>query len=139
VTDARVAPSAVAAPAAWTAVLVAVSVVDPAVVGVAGGGGGTGAGAGGVLALDKIAHLLGYAVLALLLARALAPDSLQAWAAVVLVPTAVGALVELLQAGVPARTTSIGDGIANAAGAVLGALVALVALALRRGRSQTAE
>lgn len=135
-TDARVAPSALVAPVAWTAVLVAVSVVDPAVFGLAGGGGGTGAGAGGVLAVDKVAHLLGYAVLALLLARALAPDSLRAWAAVVLVPTAVGALVELLQAGVPARTTSLGDGVANAVGAVLGAVVAL---ALRRARSRTAE
>lgn len=123
-TDAVARPDrpALLAPAAWAAVVVVASAVDPgAVAGVVGVSGAMAAGAGGLPA-DTVAHLLGYAVLAALVARALVPDRPGEWAAVLLVPIVLGALVELLQAGLPARTASFGDGLANAAGAVLGGL-----------------
>ena len=79
---------------------------------------------------DKVAHFGVYGLLGLLLARAFAGGSwagytvlsgLQAWAAA----TVYGVTDELHQAFVPGRTPSVGDGIADTAGAVLGVIIAL--------------
>lgn len=85
---------------------------------------------------DKAAHLLEYAVLGFLLARALrrTRPALGAGglvAAAGFLGALYGASDEFHQAFVPERTASLGDVVADAAGALLGAAVLAV---LSRGR-----
>ena len=74
---------------------------------------------------DKVLHVTEYAVLGLLLARALRRSfpALRGWrfyAAAVLPAAGWGYLDELHQAFVPGRVSSIGDALADLSGAVLG-------------------
>lgn len=73
---------------------------------------------------DKLLHAVGYAAVAYLFARARAADGGTPTAAALLavvVATALGGGVEVLQSVVPGRTPSALDAAANAAGAVGGA------------------
>ncbi|OYR59427.1 VanZ family protein [Halorubrum halodurans] len=111
-------------PAASFAALVVVASVVP----VPGGGGGGGLGAGGsggvagVIVLTDPFHLVGYAVLAALSARATGRDGRGLLLAAA-VAVAVGFGVELLQTAVPWRTFAWRDALVNAVGAAAGALV----------------
>jgi VanZ family protein len=78
---------------------------------------------------DKVAHFAAYGLLGVLLTRAFAGSAwagysinavLYAWVAA----TLYGLTDELHQAFVPGRTPSVGDVVADAAGAALGAYVA---------------
>jgi VanZ family protein len=87
-----------------------------------------------VAGIDKSLHLIEYAVLAFLLARALFPSlrrhpAFRRWAFVVLSCSLYGIFDEAHQAFVPNRSCDPLDVVADAAGAVL---VAIVLLALRR-------
>ena len=89
---------------------------------------------------DKVAHFAAYALLGLLLARAFAGAAwirysrdtvLAAW----FVAALYAVTDEFHQSFVPGRTPSLGDWLADSAGALLGAMVAFaVARALRRTR-----
>jgi VanZ family protein len=75
---------------------------------------------------DKVVHLLGYATLAVLLARALvgglpARLSLATAALAVGLAVAYGAAIEVRQAFLDARSAELADAYANAAGACVGA------------------
>lgn len=83
---------------------------------------------------DLLAHVVGYAAVAYTLGRALPDrrtrgdesDSIGPFAAVVVVvavTTGIGAGVEIAQGAVPGRDPSALDGLANAVGAVGGALL----------------
>jgi hypothetical protein len=106
----------------WLAGVVAAAVVAASLVPVAGGGhlpalpGSVGS--------DALLHAVGYAVVAAAAASGLAGDGRSdravAVAAVVLA-TALGVGVELCQWPLPTRTASVGDAVANAAGALVGA------------------
>jgi hypothetical protein len=109
---------------AWTLVVVAASLADPAtVLELLGASSTTGAGGAGGAAAFAVAHLVAYGVLAWLLVDGLgsALDGSEAVLAAIAVAAAVGVGVELLQAPVAARTASLNDAVVNAVGAVLGA------------------
>jgi VanZ family protein len=79
---------------------------------------------------DKVAHFAAYGVLGALLTRAVAGVAWAGYTIRAVRHAWVGATLyalsdELHQAFVPGRTPSVGDVIADAAGAALGALVAL--------------
>jgi VanZ family protein len=75
----------------------------------------------GPVGVDKLLHVVGYAVLAVVVLAALRrPSGREALAVVVLV-TGFGGAVELLQAPVPGRSVSSFDLVADAVGAVVGA------------------
>ena len=76
---------------------------------------------------DLLVHAVGYAAVAYALARALPPrlrrrDALGSLAGVVVATVALGAGVELAQGVVPGRDPSVRDAVANAVGALAGAL-----------------
>lgn len=106
---------------AWTLLVAAASVVDPAVglelVGASPTAGGDGAGAAAFAA----AHLLAYGVLAWLLVDGLGGRGRRDVVGAVAVAAAVGVGIELLQAPVAARSASAADAIVNAVGATVGA------------------
>jgi VanZ family protein len=70
---------------------------------------------------DKIQHLLGYAGLAFLAAQAFRPRP-----AVWLFASSIGILLEFAQALTPWRSFEVADMLANALGALLGLLAALL-------------
>ncbi|MFC6786437.1 hypothetical protein ACFQFH_11210 [Halobaculum halobium] len=82
---------------------------------------------------DLLAHFVGYAAIAYTLGRALSPRrsrgdgepsaSVAAVVGVVAVATGIGAGVEVAQGVVPGRDPSALDGVANAVGAAVGALL----------------
>jgi VanZ family protein len=91
---------------------------------------------------DKVAHFAAYALLGVLMARAIAGA---AWAGYRLTAvwhawtfaTLYAVTDELHQAFVPGRTPSIGDGVADSTGALLGALVAFaISRGVHRARAQ---
>lgn len=94
---------------------------------------------------DKVAHFVAYGLLGALLARAFAGTVWagytrhtvrQAW----VIATLYAVTDELHQAFVPGRTPSVGDWVADAMGAALGAVVALgVAIWARGGRTKERE
>ena len=94
---------------------------------------------------DKVAHFAAYGLLGVLLTRAFAGavwagytvhSVLYGWAAA----TVYALTDELHQAFVPGRTPSVGDGVADAAGAALGAFIALaVAQRALRERARRAK
>ncbi len=84
---------------------------------VPGGGGG---GAIGPVGVDKLLHVVGYAVLAGTSLWALCDRRLGATLAVVVLVTGYGGVVELLQGPVPGRAVSLLDLVADGVGAVLG-------------------
>jgi VanZ family protein len=107
-----------ALPVAVATVIVLASVVDPA-------GGGPEVAVGPVGA-DKFVHAAGYAVLtaALLVAgRPFEGRQRTGAALAVVLATAFGAGLEVVQATLPARTFSVGDAAANALGALATALL----------------
>ena len=86
--------------------------------------------------LDELAHLVEYAVLGALVARAIAvdprlgpPGPRAIWAVATLIAVLYGLSDELHQSFVPARCASWTDALADAAGAAAGALVAVTRLA----------
>ncbi|MBI5502993.1 MAG: VanZ family protein [Deltaproteobacteria bacterium] len=96
----------------------------------------------GIPHVDKLAHFLEYAVLALLLVRGLSFEPrTRAWPALALVAAAVaaiavfGALDELHQSAIPGRSTSGWDWLADSGGGVLGA-AAGARLWLRRRKAR---
>ena len=89
---------------------------------------------------DKVAHFAAYSLLGGLLARAVAgavwsayglQTVWKAWA----FATLYSVTDELHQAFVPGRTPSVGDGIADSTGALLGALLTLVIARLVQARA----
>jgi hypothetical protein len=110
--------------AAWDrwrpAVSFAAIVIVASVVPIPGGGGG-GSGVAGVVGLTDPFHLVGYAVLAALSARATGRDGRGLLLAAALA-VAVGFGVELLQTAIPWRTFAWRDSLVNAVGAAGGAL-----------------
>ena len=75
--------------------------------------------------MDKIQHFVAYGVLALLLAKATYDRfSWNSMVVIVMVVILLGVCDELYQATIPNRDSSIGDVIADGAGAVAGFLVA---------------
>ncbi|GGJ01070.1 hypothetical protein GCM10008995_08680 [Halobellus salinus] len=109
---------------AWTLVIVAASLVDPAAILKPLGASRTaGAGGTGGAAAFATAHLVAYGVLAWLLGDGLDPntDGFRAVVTAIAVATAVGVGVELLQAPVAARTAGAPDALVNAVGATVGA------------------
>jgi VanZ family protein len=105
-------------PAAWAALVFAVSSFPVRVPG------------GGVAGLDKVAHFGIYAVLGLLLARAVGRA---AWPAVAL-GWAYGASDEVHQMFVPGRSPEVADWLADAAGVLLGVFLFHRWAARRAGR-----
>ena len=88
---------------------------------------------------DKVAHFVAYGLLGVLLARSFAGAEWvgytahavrQAW----MTATLYAVTDELHQAFVPGRTPSVGDWVADATGAALGAVVALGVARWARGR-----
>lgn len=75
----------------------------------------------GVFALDKIAHLAAYGGLTLL--GCLPCDRLRRCVPIALGLIVLGGLIEVAQSFVPGRDASIGDGVANACGVMLGLAV----------------
>ncbi len=78
-------------------------------------------GAVGPVGVDKLLHAVGYAVLAAVVLAALRRPTGREVLAVVVLVTAFGGAVEILQAPVPGRSVSVLDLVADAVGAVLGA------------------
>jgi VanZ family protein len=74
------------------------------------------------LGLDKYAHAAAYAGVAGSVAWARAAVAPRALLLVALVAAAYGASIELVQSTLPARSLDVADGMANAVGALLGAL-----------------
>jgi VanZ family protein len=75
---------------------------------------------------DKLAHIMEYAILGILLSRAALTDrkpSLKLMSAVFVIGTAYGASDEMHQYFVPNRFASVWDGLADAAGVLAGQLV----------------
>ncbi|WP_435319481.1 VanZ family protein [Haloarchaeobius sp. TZWSO28] len=99
---------------AWAGVVLVASVVDPP-----GSGGGT----GGLLAFDKVLHALGYATLAVLVARAVRPRMLRSGLLVVAGVALFGFGVEVVQWPLPFRTFSLADAAVNGLGAMVGVAV----------------
>ena len=112
------------AAAGWTLVVAVASLADPAIV-FAPTAGGSDAADPGFLGIDAfvVAHLVAYGVLAWLTVGGTDPDAGTARTALtaVAVAAAVGVGVELLQAPVAARTTSVADALVNVGGAAVGA------------------
>ncbi len=82
--------------------------------------------------LDKLAHLAEYAVLALLLARALRAErpgaaAWKLWLGAVLLVAALGGLDELYQRSVPRRDADLLDLLADVLGGMTGAAAYLAA------------
>jgi VanZ family protein len=101
-------------PAAVAFAILAASLLPGSASGAAGG-------AVGPVGVDKLLHVVGYAVLAAVALAALRrPNGREVLAVVVLV-TAFGGAVELLQAPISGRSVSVLDLVADAVGAVLGA------------------
>ncbi len=86
---------------------------------------------------DKVAHLLVYLVLGLLVARALAAgrsrDRPLAWVVLAAAVVAFGALDEVHQAFLPQRTPDVLDFVADAVGGAIGVALAVVS-SRRRAR-----
>lgn len=82
-----------------------------------GGGGGSAVGPVGV---DKLLHVGGYAVLAAATLFALRRRDVRSSLVVLIIVTAFGGVVELLQGPVPGRHVSVLDLVADAVGAVAG-------------------
>ena len=83
---------------------------------------------------DKVAHFLVYALLAALLRRAFGPGlrwPVAATVAAAAIATAYGAIDEVHQSFVPGRSATVADGVADAAGAIIGAWLASHAAVLR--------
>ncbi|WP_053949060.1 VanZ family protein [Halolamina sediminis] len=99
----------------WLPIAVAVVVLAASLV-PGGGGGGT----IGPVGVDKLLHVVGYAVLAAASLFALRSRTGRAMLAVGVVVTAFGGGVELLQGFVPGRGVSGLDLVADAVGAVAG-------------------
>jgi len=100
-----------------------------------GGGGGT----LGPIGVDKLLHVAGYAVLAGTTLVALRERTLGVVLAVIVLVTGYGGVVELLQAPVPGRSVSLLDLVADAVGAVLGAVCWWLARAIDRGDGSPTE
>lgn len=83
--------------------------------------GGVSTAVGTGLGADKLLHAVGYAALTWTVASAVGAPTVRRLAAIVLVVTAFGAGVELVQPLV-GRTASLLDALANLAGAVAGGL-----------------
>ena len=79
---------------------------------------------------DKLVHAGLFAVLSVLLVRALAVEARPPWLAFVLAAS-FGAFTEVQQHFIPSRSMELGDFLADAGGAALG-LAAFVAMARRR-------
>lgn len=109
--------------AAWILIVGAASVVDPAVVLGTAASGPTGPLT--LLGIDAFvaSHLIAYGVLGWLLVGVFGSDTdvRNGVITAVVVATAVGVGVELLQAPLSARTASTTDALINAVGAVVGA------------------
>lgn len=90
------------------------------------------------LGVDKIVHCLAYALLAVLAVRVVWRAGMPWWlvAAAALGATAYGALLEGWQALLGNRGCELGDGIANAIGATVGAGLAAGAYVERRARAR---
>jgi VanZ family protein len=87
-----------------------------------------------VRGIDKVAHFVMYAAQAALVLHALRRPTIGRGCAVALACAALGALLELAQgASACGRAASVGDAVANAAGAVCAATIAV--LAARRSGS----
>ncbi len=109
---------------AWCLLVVAASLVDPAVVlDVVGASPAAGAGGTGGVGVFTVAHLAAYGVLAWLLVGVWSSNARDPRAVItaIAVAAAVGAGVELLQVPVAARTASAADALVNAVGATVGA------------------
>lgn len=91
----------------------------------------------GLLELDKLLHLLAYAVLGGLLVGPFLPrfGAARAAVAAAAIATAYGAADEWHQSFVPNRSADPKDLAADAAGAVLGAAAMALALRVRRARA----
>ncbi|MCT9097885.1 VanZ family protein [Haloarchaeobius sp. HME9146] len=100
---------------AWAGVVLVASVIDPP----GSGGGGT----AGLLAFDKVFHALGYATLAVLVARAVRPRVLRSGLLVVTGVALFGFGVEVVQWPLPFRTFSLADAAVNGLGAMVGVAV----------------
>ncbi len=94
---------------AWAALVVILSVLPGRVVP-----------AKAILGLDKIAHFVFYAALALLAQHAVRRPHFSSWAAVTVSCGIFGAMLELAQQFTPGRSMSVGDMLANFAGAAAG-------------------
>lgn len=107
---------------AWTVVVVAASLVDPAaIVELVGASPTAGTGGAGGAAAFVAAHLVAYGVLAWLLVDGLGGEGRRGVVGAVAVAAAVGVGIELLQAPVAARSASAVDALVNTAGAAVGA------------------
>ena len=92
----------------------------------------------GLLSHDKLLHALAYGVLGALAAVALASGRLRigrAVAAAALLATAYGATDEWHQSHVPNRDADVYDLVADAAGGLAGAALAVVILRVRMARA----
>ena len=118
----------------WLPVAVALIVLAASLV-PGGGGGGT----IGPVRVDKLLHVVGYAVLAGTSLYALRAPTRRTALVVFVLVTAFGGVVELLQAPVPGRAMSLLDLVADGVGAALGiAGWWLLAATVRAGESQAA-
>lgn len=93
---------------------------------------------------DKVAHSLVYAVLAVLILRALtggrmAGVTLRRALAALALTTLYGVTDEIHQSLVPGRTPELLDVLADARGAALGLLATLIVAALQRRRTPQAD
>jgi VanZ family protein len=88
-----------------------------------------------LVGLDKWFHMIGYTALAFALSSALEPVNrqrlLQTWSST----SVYGAVLELLQRGLPYRVFSLGDIAANAIGAAMGICTWHAVVVFRRYRS----
>ncbi|WP_439027510.1 VanZ family protein [Haloarchaeobius sp. DT45] len=105
---------------AWGGAVLLASVVEPPGSVPDGGAASTGFGPFGLLALDKLFHAVGYAVLAVLAARARRPRTLAAGLAIVAVVALFGFGVEVVQLPIPARSFDLADAAVNTLGATVG-------------------
>ena len=81
----------------------------------------------GTVSLDKLAHASLFAVLSVLIVRALVVEARPWWLALA-GAAAFGAFTEIQQQFIPSRSMELGDFLADVAGAALG-LVSFVAMA----------
>jgi VanZ family protein len=87
---------------------------------VPGSASGAAGGTVGPVGVDKLLHVVGYAVLAVIRLWAAPARDARSVLAVVVAVTAFGGAVELLQWPIPGRSVSLLDLVADAVGAVLG-------------------
>ncbi len=82
--------------------------------------------------LDKLLHFIAYGGLGFLCAWALNYSIVASWKRILLASTCIatiyGIINEIVQMYLPTRSTEILDALANGAGAVVGALLALYAM-----------